>query len=187
MRFDAIGLVNILLGRNILFFNYEVFNYQNNLSLLLFNYTSKLVFLLFKFNSFFKSTFLLDSSTIKTIKIRRKKHDLLFFNFFNYLFNLKINLFVLMSLQSFLESIVKFFKNNFFTERENVEMHGIDIKDILDVRYLLLDYLFYGFPLLKYFPLSGYVELFYNYFKSIILYIFLSMSSQLFRFLVFDF
>nr|QIB71977.1 NADH dehydrogenase subunit 9 [Gruberia lanceolata] len=170
-----------------MFFNYEKFNMQNTLNLLYFNSNANKVFLLLKFNSLFYSTFLLDTSVLKSVKVRKRSYDIFFFNFFNYIFSLKINLFVLISENYFFESIVKFFKNGFFTERENSEMHGINLKNNLDIRYLLLDYLFCGFPLLKNYPLSGFVELFYDYFRQLLYYCFLTLISQLHRGLIFDF
>jgi len=41
-------------------------------------------------------------------------------------------------------------------------MFGIIFTDNKDLRRLLTDYGFLGFPLLKNFPLSGYLEIFYN-------------------------
>jgi NADH-quinone oxidoreductase subunit C len=47
-------------------------------------------------------------------------------------------------------------------EREVHEFFGIFFYLNKDLRHLLLDYGFKGFPLLKDFPLSGFVDVIYN-------------------------
>jgi len=64
-------------------------------------------------------------------------------------------------LQSFV-SIYKIFKCSIWIEREAYDMFGIKFINNWDLRKILTDYTFFGFPLRKDFPLSGYVEVFYD-------------------------
>merc|ERR1711975_100236 len=59
-------------------------------------------------------------------------------------------------------SVTRIYKNGNWFEREIFDMFGIFFKDHLDMRRLLTDYGFKGFPLRKDFPLTGYLELRYS-------------------------
>jgi NADH:ubiquinone oxidoreductase subunit C len=59
-------------------------------------------------------------------------------------------------------SITKIFKGANWYEREIWDMFGIFFKNHSDLRRILTDYGFEGFPLRKDFPQTGYVELRYN-------------------------
>lgn len=54
------------------------------------------------------------------------------------------------------------FQNITWPEREISEMFGISFLQKKDNRRLLLDFSFIGYPLLKSYPVTGYVELFYS-------------------------
>jgi NADH:ubiquinone oxidoreductase subunit C len=59
-------------------------------------------------------------------------------------------------------SIISFFPASAWYEREVWDLFGIHFANNLDLRRILTDYGFQGHPLRKDFPLSGFIELFYN-------------------------
>lgn len=61
-----------------------------------------------------------------------------------------------------LPSVTFFFKSAYWIEREVWDMFGIFFKNHLDLRRILTDYGFKGHPLRKDFPVTGYVDLFYD-------------------------
>jgi NADH dehydrogenase (ubiquinone) Fe-S protein 3 len=61
-----------------------------------------------------------------------------------------------------IESITKIYKGGNWMERETWDMFGIYFYNHPDLRRILTDYGFDGFPLLKNWPLSGYMEVRYD-------------------------
>jgi NADH/F420H2 dehydrogenase subunit C len=61
-----------------------------------------------------------------------------------------------------INSIISIFKSANWYEREIWDMFGIFFKNHNDLRRILTDYGFEGFPLRKDFPQTGYIELRYN-------------------------
>jgi len=62
----------------------------------------------------------------------------------------------------FLPSITSIYKSANWLEREVFDLFGLFFQNHYDLRRILTDYGFKGFPLRKDFPLSGYFELRYN-------------------------
>lgn len=85
----------------------------------------------------------------------------------NYLlFSLKYNFRVIIRVavveNDILESITDIFKSAGWLEREVWDMYGVYFSGHNDLRRILTDYGFEGFPLRKDFPLSGFVEVRYD-------------------------
>lgn len=83
----------------------------------------------------------------------------------------------------YIDSVTDLFSSSNWLEREVWDMFGIFFRNHPDLRRILTDYGFDGFPLRKDFPLSGYVELRYDDNKKIIVYEPLELSQD---FRVFD-
>ena len=59
-------------------------------------------------------------------------------------------------------SVTSLYKNAIWSERETWDLYGIFFKDHRDLRRILTDYGFEGYPLRKDFPLSGFTEVRYD-------------------------
>ena len=67
-------------------------------------------------------------------------------------------------------SLIKIFPSANWMEREVFDMYGIKFKDHPDLRRILTDYQFKGFPLRKDFPLTGHKEVRYSEDKKKVIY-----------------
>lgn len=82
------------------------------------------------------------------------------------LYSVKYNTNILVSVQvqinSPLPSITQIYEGANWLEREVLDLFGIFFDQHPDLRRILTDYGFQGYPLRKDFPLTGYIELYYN-------------------------
>ena len=76
--------------------------------------------------------------------------------------NLRIKISVDLEVGKKISSIIKIFPSANWMEREVFDMYGIVFKDHPDLRRILTDYGFEGYPLRKDFPLTGNVEIRYD-------------------------
>ena len=76
--------------------------------------------------------------------------------------NLRILLNINIEEKTSVPSISKIFPSANWMEREVFDMYGISFKDHPDLRKILTDYGFEGYPLRKDFPLTGYTEVRYS-------------------------
>ena len=95
---------------------------------------------------------------------------------------LKIKLFC--DEKTIISSISNIYSSAGWLERENWDMFGIFFSKHKDLRRILTDYGFNGFPFRKDFPLSGYIELRYDDERKLVVYELLEMSQE-FRFFEF--
>ena len=76
--------------------------------------------------------------------------------------NIRIKIVSQIQIDSKVPSITKIYPSANWMEREVFDMYGIKIKNHPDLRRILTDYNFKGFPLRKDFPLTGFNEVRYS-------------------------
>lgn len=81
-------------------------------------------------------------------------------------FNVRYGIRVFLGEGNFIYTISPYFPVANWYEREVFDLFGIFFKGHEDLRRILTDYGFEGFPIRKDFPLSGYVEVFYDVSKN---------------------
>jgi NADH dehydrogenase (ubiquinone) Fe-S protein 3 len=106
------------------------------------------------------------------------------YNLLSIRFNARIRIKVIINELQSIDSITNIYKSASWWEREVWDMFGIFFYNHPDLRRILTDYGFEGYPLRKDFPLSGYLEVYYNELKKRVVYepIQLSQKYRLFEF-----
>ena len=82
--------------------------------------------------------------------------------FLSHEFNQRILLSYLINENEVIQSLTKIFPSANWMEREVFDMYGVKFKDHPDLRRILTDYGFEGYPLRKDFPLTGHTEVRYS-------------------------
>ena len=85
-------------------------------------------------------------------------------------YNLRIKIYFDINENEFVNSITKIFPSANWMEREVFDMYGIKFNDHPDMRRILTDYGFVGYPLRKDFPLTGHKEVRYSEEKKKVVY-----------------
>lgn len=169
-NFSIIDLKNFLLYEN--FNRFELYIYVKKEGLI-----SILTYL--KNHTNLQFTTLIDLTCIDNIE--KKNRFCLVYNLLSYKFNFRIKVCVEISEMETVPSIVNLYNASNWLEREVWDMFGIFFSNHPDLRRILTDYGFSGFPLRKDFPLTGYLEVRYNDEKKRIVYENLELAQE-FRF-----
>ena len=93
---------------------------------------------------------------------RREKRFKIVYLLLSHENNLRIVINMNMEEKEVVPSITKIFSSANWMEREVFDMYGISFKDHPDLRKILTDYGFEGYPLRKDFPLTGHTEVRYS-------------------------
>jgi len=106
------------------------------------------------------------------------------YNLLSTYYNERLNIKIFLKTSQSVESVTSVFKSADWLEREIWDLYGVYFFDHPDLRRILSDYGFEGFPMRKDFPLSGYVEVRYDdeTKKVLIEPIFLTQEFRLFDF-----
>lgn len=129
-----------------------------------------------KLNPFFKFKLLSDIVVIDYLySLRRFEVQ---YNLLSISYNVRLNISLLINEFSFLPTISNIYKSAFWQEREIWDLFGIFINSHPDLRRILTDYGFHGYPLRKDFPLTGFFELYYNYSQKRIIYEPVNLSQR---------
>jgi NADH/F420H2 dehydrogenase subunit C len=140
-----------------------------------------MTFLKYHTNCQFK---LLSDMTAVDYPSRKDRFDVVY-NLLSVRFNTRIRVKVIINEFQSLESITSIYSAAGWFERETWDMFGIFFINHPDLRRILTDYGFEGYPLRKDFPLSGYIEVRYNESKKRVVYEKL-MLPQEFRLFTFE-
>lgn len=115
---------------------------------------------IFKNSKFFITNFLVDIFVSDYLYFQKRFR--LCYNFYSVIH--KKDMFINLSLNLLQSGVTLYnlFKGSIWLEREVYDMFGIKFINNWDLRRILTDYTFFGYPLRKDFPLSGYMELLYD-------------------------
>jgi NADH-quinone oxidoreductase subunit C len=96
---------------------------------------------------------------------QRKQRFEVLYQFLSVTYNQRFTLSISVNEGIILDSIVNLFSSAGWYERETWDIFGIFFRNHPDLRRRLTDYGFKGHPLRKDFPVTGYLEVFYNDFN----------------------
>lgn len=139
-----------------------------------------LIIILTFFKYHFKLQFkeMVDICTIDFINNLQKNRFEINYNLLSLKYKQRIRLKIKIQEKEFIQSSVYLYSSSNWLERENWDMFGIFFIKHPDLRRILTDYGFEGFPFRKDFPLSGYIELRYDEEKKMVVYEKLELSQE---------
>ena len=139
---------------------------------------NKLIPILFFLKNHTNSQFKLLSEICAVDYTSKNKRFEIIYNLLSIRFNSRLRVKILINELQPVNSIISIYKSANWSEREVWDMFGIFFLNHPDLRRILTDYGFEGHPLRKDFPLSGFLEVFYNELKKRVVYEPINLSQQ---------
>lgn len=96
------------------------------------------------------------------MNLKKKNRFSIIYNCISFYFNLRCRVVTKVNELSNLLSVMGIYRSANWSEREIFDFFGVFFGGNKDLRRILTDYGFKGFPLRKDFPLSGYVDIYYD-------------------------
>jgi NADH dehydrogenase (ubiquinone) Fe-S protein 3 len=156
-------------------FNIKIINYIKlilNKYILMINYNKYDIFILIKPNHLYNILYILNKNTLFQFKQlidinaidypERTNRFELIYHLLSIVYNTRINIRTFTNELYPINSVIDIYKNANWSERECWDLFGIFFNNHVDLRRILTDYGFEGYPLRKDFPLSGYKEIRYD-------------------------
>nr|YP_010507947.1 NADH dehydrogenase subunit 9 [Phytophthora humicola]AEP43340.1 NADH dehydrogenase subunit 9 [Phytophthora humicola]AEP43342.1 NADH dehydrogenase subunit 9 [Phytophthora humicola]UXG56293.1 NADH dehydrogenase subunit 9 [Phytophthora humicola] len=140
--------------------------------------TKKLIPILIFLKNHTNSQFKILSEICAVDYINKKKRFEIIYNLLSIRFNSRLKVKITINELQPVDSIINIYKAANWCEREVWDMFGIFFSNHPDLRRILTDYGFEGHPLRKDFPLSGFLEVFYNELKKRVVYEPINLSQQ---------
>nr|AEP42858.1 NADH dehydrogenase subunit 9 [Phytophthora alni]AFQ01952.1 NADH dehydrogenase subunit 9 [Phytophthora uniformis] len=140
--------------------------------------TNKLIPILFFLKNHTNCQFKILSEICVVDYINKKKRFEMIYNLLSIRFNSRLKIKITINEVQSVDSIITIYKAANWCEREVWDMFGIFFFNHPDLRRILTDYGFEGHPLRKDFPLSGFLEVFYNELKKRVVYEPINLSQQ---------
>lgn len=109
---------------------------------------------------------------------QKKKRFEIVYNLLSIRFNTRLKVKININELQTINSITSIYKTAGWLEREAWDMFGIFFSNHPDLRRILTDYGFEGHPLRKDFPLSGFLEIYYNELQKQVVYKPINLSQQ---------
>lgn len=175
MFLSILSIINFVFKSSIFYVNFLTKISNFSINLLIINSWLYTYILFLKYNSFFFKSYLIDVNAFDLNKkfllnFKKIKLNCIVYYFFLSKINFKLNFFTFTSEINKINSISNLFNNSKWVEREISEMFGIFFLNKIDSRNLLLDYSYIGYPLLKLFPITGNIEIYFNFLNNWISY-----------------
>lgn len=139
---------------------------------------NKLIPILFFFKNHTNTQFKILSDMVAVDFVNKEERFNIIYNLLSIRFNTRIQIKISFNELQTIDSIIEIYKVSNWFEREIWDMFGIFFTKHPDLRRLLTDYGFEGYPLRKDFPLSGYLEVYYNELKKRVIYKPLNLSQH---------
>lgn len=150
--------------------------YKNELTVII--PTNKILSILFFLKNHSHTQFKILSDLVVIDYPQKKARFEIVYNLLSIRFNTRLKVKLNINELQAVYSVVSIYRVSGWLEREAWDMFGIIFTDHPDLRRILTDYGFEGHPLRKDFPLSGFLEVYYNELQKQVVYKPVNLSQQ---------